>query len=522
MHKSVADISSVHSANAESRSGTVPWYGQTPDLDYSPVQTATSNPAARRSDPRDHRSKGSDVNQRTGPFSIQNPVASLVSPELTSSAQKKILPRAFLPPMAQRARNSNDTGHLRDFSAPGIMHTPAKEREDHAKRTASPTIRLATVLQDRRTLEADHRQLAGVRIGVKTSPSDVRSSPDLSVPLLSSHPGIFSPPALARRQSTAVANAVATQTTVMSTSERPKGDAENPASNRLTELERALELLSSAFADAQSQAPEERAKTRDAALSAYHLNEMPSHAANQSVYTVQTVSWTRKSPPEVIRARGEASSKSVNPEDIQSPIPPARRSPMPAADIELPAEHTMRFAVPSNVLQPRSPSSLLRSSPTHGYSGRPHQPTATPPKFVYEAGGDYALSPAIHTPRNFITTWDDFSAPQMPSLRRADVPTVSLGARVEAGSSGHRRRIPQDLLTVADDFSQPTIEANSLRSRWSSVSELVGTGFSDYQVTGAQARSISPPAAGFRQADMDRGERMQVRYTCCAHVFKCA
>jgi hypothetical protein len=395
------------------------------------------------------RFKVSDANQRTGPFNIQNPVASLVSPELTSSAQKQFLGRAFLPPMAQRARNSNDTGHLRDFSGPGIMQTPAKERGDDAKRTAG-----GTILRNRRTSEFDPRELDGVRIDVKTSPSDVRSSPDLSVPLLSSHPGIFSPPALGRRQSTAVA----TQTTVMSTSERRKGDAENPATNRLTEMERALELLSSAFADAQSQAPEERAKTRDAALSAYHLNEMHSHAANQSVYTVQTVSqdstmtspylmspelgeddrgkdpraadeeggmalsafaatheqqkrspifsmrsrieqrtseavskWTRKSPPEVIRARGEASSMSVNPERIQSSIPPARRSPMPVAHIELPAEHTMRFAVPSNVLQPRSPSSLLRSSPTHGYSGRPHQPTATPPKFVYEAGGDYAL-----------------------------------------------------------------------------------------------------------------------------------
>ena len=570
VHKSVADISSVHSANAESRSGTVPWYGQTPDLDYLPVQTATSNPPARRSDPRDHRSKVSDANQRTGPFNIHNPVASLVSPELTSSAQKQFLARAFLPPMAQRARNSNDTGHLRDFSAPGIMQTPAKERGDDAKRTAG-----GTVLQNRRTSEADPREVDGVRIDVKTSPSDVRSSPDLSVPLLSSHPGIFSPPGLGRRQSTAVA----TQTTVMSTSERRKGDAENPATNRLTEMERALELLSSAFADAQSQAPEERAKTRDAALSAYHLNEMPSHAANQSVYTVQTVSqdstmtspylmspelgeddrgkdpraadeeedmewrlvpflqptheqqkrspifsmrsrieqrtseavskWTRKSPPDMVLARGEASSMSVNPERIQSPIPPARRSPMPAADIELPAEHTMRFAVPSNVLQPRSPSSLLRSSPTHGYSVRSHQPTATPPKFVYEAGGDYALSPAIHTPRIFTSTWDDFSAPQMPSLRRVDVPSVSLGTRVEAGGSGHRRRISQDLLTVADDFSQPTIEANR-RSRFSSMSELVGTGFSDYQVSAAQTRSISPPAAGYRQADLDRGERMQV------------
>jgi hypothetical protein len=336
-------------------------------------------------------------------------------------------------------------------------------------------------------------------------------------------------------------------------------------------MERALELLSSAFADAQSQAPEERAKTRDAALSAYHLNDMPNHAANQSVYTVETVSqdstmtspyfmspqlgqddrvtdlraadvegdmdwrflpllqpsqeqqkrspifsmrsrieertseavskWARKSPPQVIRARGEASSMSVNPERIQSPIPPARRSPMPSADTELPVEHTMRFAVPSNLLRPRSPISLLRSIP----SLLPHQATASPPNFVYEAGGDYALSPAIHTPRNFTSTWDDFSAPQMPS----DVPSVFPGARVETGSPGHRRRIPQDLLTAADDFSQPTIEHNR-RSRWSSVSELVGTGFSDYQVTGAQTRSISPPAAGFCQADMDRGERMQV------------
>ena len=538
--KPVHELSAVHDTRADSHREPVPG----PDSAYPLREKGTSNPGADGSDARSRRSDISPAVHRIGPSNIHGPVASLVSPELGFSVQRSTPARAYILPMAQRARKSNSQNLMRDISVPGILQTPAKEIAQNVKGTAS-----GAILHRSTTLEAKDRDLDGVHVEEKTSLSDIRASPDLSVPLLYCNPGIFSPPAQARRQLTAASNL---QRTVMPTSSRRNAD------ERLTEMERALELLSTAFADAQSQAPEERAKTRDAALSANPPNEM-----NHTVYTVLTGSqdstmssplmspvssdddrektlggedmewrsmpspqprgrspppkrspisemrqrvkeraseavskWNRKSPPQVMRAPDAASRMSVNLEPMQPPITPARHSFTDGADMEQPPEHTMRFVMPPDILRPTSPSSPLRSSPTHGYGRRPHktasstkrqphQSPASSPNFAYEARDDYALPSARHGPRIFTSTFDDFSAPQLPLARRVDADNATPQALEAPGPSRPRQRRTEDLEDSSGDLSHARMQAKR-HHRWSP--ELVATGFSDYQPVARQSQ----------------------------------
>jgi len=257
---------------------------------------------------------------KKAPVNVQSPVASHNAPDLGSPVPRRPKTQQRTVPAQNKEKiSSSQSGrsrkHTRDLSVPESMwQTSGAKDRDKPRETPQHTAPHYNTLQHTAT-HLPARQAVNIseprggraplfaadtgevdvdeRIGLymRSSPSRIRASPDLSVPLLSPHrqyTGVLSLRASAPRHLTPASKVRAIRGTPKLL--KPHVNIDTPAAKRAKEMERALELLSSAFADAQSQVQDEQARARDTALNlvkTQHTEEL-GQTVNHTVYTVYT------------------------------------------------------------------------------------------------------------------------------------------------------------------------------------------------------------------------------------------
>ena len=544
----------------------------------------------------------------------QFPVSSHNAPILGSSMPGR--PRYLLPTTRKLERDLSQ-GHestrtiSREVSVPHIMPPKTEYSGIHSMQSLSiPPIMQAQSEPDhfcmynmQASIVRDHNQhesqrsyskvhqewqqaYGGIPSNMQATASEIRASPDLSVPMLTTSAGMVSPAAGRRTLTSFHGN---TPITV----QIQDRDQNTPASRRTTDWERALELLSSAFADAQSQAAGAHVKSRGNVVD--QLIDFSSHTIDHTVYTVQTESqnssvtspfahhetdsedtlfrsashcdipvadripatvhsnprkslspssrllgldtedsvisgmrsqvdirarhaaqkWVRRSPSKLLDVPVDppANRTVTNFNYMQPLITPDRHD--SRSNIELPAENTMRFAVPHRISRSRSQSPRMKSgSPSQRRIDAPSHVNSLhksvnirssediswnrnqPPEFGYEEESDGISVPVLRTQRKFKTLSDDFSVqqPKIAKMRSDRAPRPELE---ETSGTVTRRRphMSENLMTLTDDFRQLTHPSAPTRSHEPWFDTLVGTGFSDYENTSEQRMtgSRSPP-----------------------------
>lgn len=341
----------------------------------------------------------------------------------------------------------------------------------------------------------------------------IRRSPDLKLPLLSPTPGVFASPARARRMQTQVPDFDEGKPSFLN----PVFYGKTPAAKRESEMERALEMLSSAFADAQSQAVHAR-ENRDAALTSGHqAREVLSQTVNNTIYTMHS-----NSPDSTLESTGysnvsdevsdhprddefrlhagqwsdglrddRASKVGVRAEASVSLIPSRRLSSLSDSPVQSarsagaskptsvglkPESPTPHFVHPRRYRLPERPSRIPTDlAPVEGAafetrSAVPQAPSLSSPNFVFESKNAYARE----TPRQFITTWNDYRA----GRERSDTSSPNMMEAVESTYLQRSASFSEALVAMADDgleVGQPSYgndelhgdSANSRAKRWS-------------------------------------------------------
>ena len=361
---------------------------------------------------------------------------------------------------------------------------------------------------------------------VRTLAQTVRTSPDLSVPMLSPSAGTFSPPAFARRLMTSMPPFGERAWRSLT---RAKIHTPKTAQRRMTELESNLEMLSSAFADTQShlQAEGDRTKARDAALASMrNPDDDPGQLMNNTVYTMSNTVHSKDSPETSMTSpfglveveddcwqpsnAGSSKSKGSSADELLTTIQGSMIDRSPPAE---PPESTLRFVV-DQIFLPKSPSnsparrsqSPVRRFPSPQPAGRTTQTVryklpgrsarlntacenagadeVVSPAFLFQAGSQNARSP--RRGHDVLAQIDD-NLTQIEGDTVSDYPFISdwkspRDAPLPQASAQSHRPLP-DLVGAEyrdyEEIAQPTVHTTTRKSatlgRWQASSQEAAT-----------------------------------------------